>query len=298
MPWQPARLQKTPTLGMAHLVLLLEAGNLLEGARVPCNLLPLPTLTSRAYNEEGKEEKGDEDKDEEEEPARPAKCQRMSSSAPKGRGRGKAKAATPTPSAASSHFPLVDHKTRGCLNCIFRNRNCEHGKPGVLCDHCKKGHLSHCSHTFTIPEHVQAANHIELYANLSNQRGNELLLDLSTARIDYELAPPVSQWLVIALELRSASLPGMAEILEELQPLWGQLFLDSQVQLTVDYHVAIMQYPFLSDTHCTESTPDDELQQLLNILVCHAARNQQSTPPPVENSNWLEEDEAGPSGSK
>jgi hypothetical protein len=90
----------------------------------------------------------------------------------------------------------------------------------------------------------------------------------------------------------------MAEILEELQPLWGQLLLDSQSQLTIDYCAAIMQYPFLSNTRRTEPTSDNDLQQLLDILACRAARNQQSTPPPVENSNWPEEDGAGPSGSK
>jgi hypothetical protein len=90
----------------------------------------------------------------------------------------------------------------------------------------------------------------------------------------------------------------MDEILEELQPLWDQLLLDSQAQLTVYYRAAIMQYPFLSDSRRTESTSDGELQQLLNILAHRAARNQQSTPPSVEDSNWPEEDEAGPSGSK
>ncbi|KAJ7760316.1 hypothetical protein B0H14DRAFT_2634215 [Mycena olivaceomarginata] len=193
----------------------------------------------------------------------------------------------------------------GCSNCIFRNRECEHGKPGALCDHCNKGRLSHCSHTFTVPEHLQAANYIEPYANLSNQRGNELLLDLSAARIDYELAREslfrassrlavasnrVGAWIrEVTASLGADGLPGMAEIPEELQPLWGQLLLDSQSQLTVDYRAAIMQYPFLSDTRRTEPTSDDDLQQLLDIL---------STPPPVENSNWPEEDEAGPSGSK
>jgi hypothetical protein len=90
----------------------------------------------------------------------------------------------------------------------------------------------------------------------------------------------------------------MDEIPEELQPLWGQLLLDSQAQLTVDYRAAIMQYLFLSDGRRTESTSGGELQQLLDILVLCAASNQQSTPPPVEDSNWPEEDEAGPSGSK
>ncbi|KAJ7679703.1 hypothetical protein B0H14DRAFT_2655675 [Mycena olivaceomarginata] len=168
-------------------------------------------------------------------------------------------------------------------NSIFRNRNCEHGKPGVLCDHCNKGRLSHCSHTFTVLEHIRAANYIEPYANLSNQRGNELLLNLSAARIDYELAREslfrassrlavtsnrVGAWIrEVTASLGANGLPGMAEIPEELQPLWGQLLLDSQLQLTVDYCAAIMQYPFLGDTRCTEPTSDDNLQQLLDILA-------------------------------
>ncbi|KAJ7663551.1 hypothetical protein B0H14DRAFT_2658770 [Mycena olivaceomarginata] len=146
------------------------------------------------------------------------------------------------------------------------------------------------------------------------RRGNELLLDLSVARINYKLAHEslfrassclavtsnrIGAWIrKVTASLGADGLPGMAEIPEELQPLWGQLLLNSQSQLTVDYRTAIMQYPFLSDTHRTESTPDDELQQLLDILAHRAARNQQSIPPPVENSNWPEEDEVGPSGSK
>ncbi|KAJ7318517.1 hypothetical protein DFH08DRAFT_819795 [Mycena albidolilacea] len=202
----------------------------------------------------------------------------------------------------------------GCSNCVFRNRECEHGKPGTLCDHCKKGRLSHCTHTFTVPEHVQAANHIEPYAHPSNQRGNKLLFDLSATRVDYELAHEslfrassclavtsnrVGAWICkVTASLGADGLPGMDEIPDELQPLWGQLLLDSQAQMTVDYRTAIMQYPFLSDTRHTESTSNDELQELLNILARRAARNQQSTPPPVESSNWPEEDESGPSGSK
>ncbi|KAJ7710242.1 hypothetical protein B0H14DRAFT_2646105 [Mycena olivaceomarginata] len=165
----------------------------------------------------------------------------------------------------------------GCSNCIFRNRDCEHGKPGLLCDHCNKGHLSHCSHTFTVPEHIRAANYIKSYANLSNQHGNELLLDLSAAHIDYELAREslfrasshlavtsnrVGAWIrEVTASLGANGLPGMDEIPEELQPLWGQLLLDSQAQLTVDYRAAIMQYPFLSDSRRSESTSDGELQQ-------------------------------------
>ncbi|KAJ7675508.1 hypothetical protein B0H14DRAFT_3537073 [Mycena olivaceomarginata] len=172
---------------------------------------------SEAFNEEGKDELNDE-----EEAPRPSKRRRSSSRAATGQAQGKGK-------GKEQSEPTFD---AGCSNCIFRNRDCEHGKPGVLCDHCKKGHLSHCTHTFTVPEHVQAANHIELYANLSNQLGNELLLGLSSARIDYELAR----------DHFADGLPGMDEIPEELQPLWGQLLLDSQAQMTIDYHAAIMQY--------------------------------------------------------
>ncbi|KAJ7819710.1 hypothetical protein B0H14DRAFT_2600459 [Mycena olivaceomarginata] len=295
---------------------------------------------SEAFNEEGEDEL-----DNKEEVPRPTKRQRSSCHAAtgqaqgKGKGKGKACAPTPTTPSTSSRFPLVVRKTRGkskkaelpsyvplhpvptmdtvrlaaeslakeqheptvfdagCSNCIFHNRDCEHGKPGVLCDHCKKGRLSHCTHTFTVPEHVQAANHIE--------PGNELL-DLSAARIDYELAREslfhasshlvvtsnrVGAWIrEVTASLGADGLPRMDEIPAELQPLWAQL--------TIDYRTAIMQYPFLSDTCHTESTSDDELQQLLNILARRATRNQQSTPPPAEDSSWPEEDEAGPSGSK
>ncbi|KAJ7784048.1 hypothetical protein B0H14DRAFT_2630705 [Mycena olivaceomarginata] len=195
----------------------------------------------------------------------------------------------------------------GCSNCVFRNRDCAHGVPGTLCDHCKKGRLSHCTHTFTVPEHVQAANYIEPYARLSNQH-------LSAARADYELAREslfrassrlavtsnrVGAWIrEVTASLGADGLPGMDEIPEELQPLWGQLLLDSQAQLSIDYRAAILQYPFLSDTRRSGSTSDDELQGLLDILARRAARNHQSTPPPVESSNWPEEDEAESSGSR
>ncbi|KAJ7798881.1 hypothetical protein B0H14DRAFT_3492202 [Mycena olivaceomarginata] len=55
--------------------------------------------------------------------------------------------------------------------------------------------------------------------------------------------------------LGADGLPGMDEIPEELQ----------RYGMTIDYHAA-MQYPFLSDTRCTESTSNDELQELLDIL--------------------------------
>ncbi|KAJ7722470.1 hypothetical protein B0H14DRAFT_3520321 [Mycena olivaceomarginata] len=247
-----------------------------------------------AYNEEGEEERED---DEDEELTPPRKRKRTDSRTPKGKS--KAKSGT---ARAFLSFPL--HRAQdpgqvqegrappslakeqseptvfdaGCSNCVFRNRDCAHGVPGTLCDHCKKGRLSHCTHTFTVPEHVQAANYIEPYARLSNQRGNELLLDFSRLAVT---SNRVGAWIrEVTASLGADGLPGMDEIPEELQPLWGQLLLDSQAQLSIDYRAAILQYPFLSDTRRSGSTSDDELQELLDILARRAARNHQSTPPP------------------
>ncbi|KAJ7691874.1 hypothetical protein B0H14DRAFT_2651877 [Mycena olivaceomarginata] len=187
----------------------------------------------------------------------------------------------------------------GCSNCVFRNRDCEHGVPGTLCDHCNKGRLSHCSHTFTVSDHTRAANHLEPYTRLSNERGNELITDLSTARADYELAREqlfrasarlavasnrVGAWIrELTASLGADGLPGMAELPEELQPIWAQLLLDSEKEF---------------DPRRTESTNDQDLSVLIDFLARRAALGQQSTPPPEENSNWPEEGEAGPSGSK
>jgi hypothetical protein len=153
-----------------------------------------------------------------------------------------------------------------------------------------------------------------LLLSLTFTGGNELLLDLSAARADYELAREslfrassrlavtsnrVGAWIrEVTASLGADGLPGMDEIPEELQPLWGQLLLDSQAQLSIDYRAAILQYPFLSDTRRSGSTSDDELQGLLDILARRAVRNHQLTPPPVESSNWPEEDEAESSGSR
>ncbi|KAJ7694938.1 hypothetical protein B0H14DRAFT_3530447 [Mycena olivaceomarginata] len=303
---------------------------------------------SEAYNEQGEEEK--EDKEEEEEPPRPAKRQRTSSTAPKGKrsvkgkGKVKAQANTPVPFPGSSLFPPVERKTRGkskknelppsssrpnrllkskasppcsmqvVRNCVFHNRDCEHGVPGTLCDHCNKGRLSHCSHTFTVSDHTRAANHLEPYTRLSNERGNELITDLSTARADYELAREqlfrasarlavasnrVGAWIrELTASLGADGLPGMAELPEELQPIWAQLLLDSETELSNDYRAAVLRYPFISDPRRTESTNDQDLSVLIDFLARRAALGQQSTPPPEENSNWPEEGEAGPSGSK
>ncbi|KAJ7854249.1 hypothetical protein B0H14DRAFT_3449650 [Mycena olivaceomarginata] len=77
-----------------------------------------------------------------------------------------------------------------------------------------------------------------------------------------------------------------------------QLLLDSETELSNDYRAAVLWYPFTSDPRRTESTNDQDLSVLIDFLARRAALGQQSTPPPEENSNWPEEGEAGPSGSK
>ncbi|KAJ7346256.1 hypothetical protein DFH08DRAFT_810088 [Mycena albidolilacea] len=88
--------------------------------------------------------------------------------------------------ASQRREPLVFDA--GCANCILRDRECDHGAPRSLCEHCEKGRLSHCTHNFSVVDHARAANHLEPYTRLSNERGNELITDLSAARADYELA--------------------------------------------------------------------------------------------------------------
>jgi hypothetical protein len=144
--------------------------------------------------------------------------------------------------------------------------------------------------------------------------GNELITDLSTACADYKLACEhlfcasariavasnhVSAWIrqTVAL-LGLYSLPRMTDIPEALRPLWGQLLLDTEAELSVDYRVAITRYPFISDARQTDLPTDEDLPVLIDFLSRRAACARQPTPPPEESSNWPEEDEAGPSGSK
>jgi hypothetical protein len=98
--------------------------------------------------------------------------------------------------------------------------------------------------------------------------------------------------------LGADGLPGMAELPKELQPVWAQLLLDSQRDLSVDYRTAILQYPFISDPRRTESTTDGDLAALINFLEHRDAQANQLTPPPEESSKWPAEDESGPSGSE
>ncbi|KAJ7879532.1 hypothetical protein B0H14DRAFT_2566708 [Mycena olivaceomarginata] len=292
---------------------------------------------SEAYNEEGEEEKedGEDEEEEEEEPPRPVKYQRTapasskSKSSGKGKGKGKVRANTPAPLDTSARFPITVRKTRrknkkgevpsyvppqpvpsmdvvtlaaetlangqreptvfdaGCSNCILRDRECDHGAPCSLCEHCDKGCLSHCSHTFAVANHARAANHLEPYTRLSNKRGNELITDLSAARASYKLT-----------HLGPYGLPRMLDIPEALRPLWGQLLIDAEAELSVDYRAAIMRYPFISDPRRTDLPTDEDLPTLLEFLTRRAAHAHQPTPPPEDSSNWPDEGEAGPSGSK
>ncbi|KAJ7771433.1 hypothetical protein B0H14DRAFT_2632397 [Mycena olivaceomarginata] len=214
--------------------------------------------------------------------------------------------------ASQRREPLVFDA--GCSNCILRDRKCDHGAPRSLCEHCDKGCLSHCSHTFAVADHARAANHLEPYTRLSNERGNELITDLSAARADYELAREqlflasariavasnrVSAWIrSVVTNLGPYGLPQITEIPEDLRPLWGQLLLEAEAELSVDYRAAIMRYPFISDPRRNNLPTDEDLPTLIEFLTRRAARAHQPTPPPEEGSNWPEEDGAGPSGSK
>ncbi|KAJ7300360.1 hypothetical protein DFH08DRAFT_828533 [Mycena albidolilacea] len=161
---------------------------------------------------------------------------------------------------------------------------------------------------------ARAANHLEPYTRLSNERGNELITDLSAARADYELAREqlfrasaciavasnrVSAWIRgVITNLGVYGLPRITEIPEALRPLWGQLLEDAEVDLSVDYRAAIQRYPFISDPRRADLPSDEDLPTLIEFLTRRAARAHELTPPPEEESNWPDEGEAGPSGSK
>ncbi|KAJ7853556.1 hypothetical protein B0H14DRAFT_2758354 [Mycena olivaceomarginata] len=201
----------------------------------------------------------------------------------------------------------------GCATCILRDRECEHGTPGTICDHCSKGRVSHCSHTFVVADHTRAANHLEPYTRLSNEPTSSSLtwplpvLTMSSFREHLFRASTrlaiasnrVGAWIRQTVSsLGPHGLPMMAELPEELRPLWAQLLLDSEAELSVDYRDAIRRYPFISDSRRTDLTTDEDLPILVDFLLRRAARVQQLTPPPKESSGWPYRDEAGPSGSK
>jgi hypothetical protein len=144
--------------------------------------------------------------------------------------------------------------------------------------------------------------------------GNELITDLSTARADYKLTREqlfrasarlavasnrASAWIRrVITDLGPYGLPHMLDIPEALRPLWGQLLVDAEAELSVDYQAAITRYPFIRDPRRTDLPTDEDLPTLIEFLTCRAARARQPTPPPEEGLNWPDEGEAGPSGSK
>ncbi|KAJ7717921.1 hypothetical protein B0H14DRAFT_2643463 [Mycena olivaceomarginata] len=273
------------------------------------------------YNEEGEEEKEEEEDDEE--PVRPTKRQRTSSRAPKDKG--KAKASTPAPPSGSSRFPLVDRKTRG-----KRKQNelppYVPPQPVPTMDTVRLAAESLAkeqSEPTVVPFVITAIKGafptavtlspslITLVPPITSSPtpgcGNELVTDLSAARADYELAREqlfrTGSRLSVAGHRVGAWIRGRISSLEptlpkELQPIWAQLLLDSQRDLSVDYRTAVLQYPFISDPRRTESTTDGDLAALINFLEHRDAQAHQPTPPPEESSKWPAEDEAGPSGSK
>ncbi|KAJ7304648.1 hypothetical protein DFH08DRAFT_976639 [Mycena albidolilacea] len=219
-----------------------------------------------AYNEEGEEEK---DEEEEEEVSRPAKRQRTSSNASKskcsgkGKGKGKARANTPVPPLVR-HFSLQLNARPGSDSWLNRLRKSKASPP------CSIQVVRTVSFAIAIASTVSPApfvitatrdtfptavthlpSRITLALPTTSNRGNELITDLSTARVDYELAREqlfrASAHLVVAsncicawireltASLGADGLPGMAELPEGLQPIWAQLLLDSETELSNDY---------------------------------------------------------------
>ncbi|KAJ7318045.1 hypothetical protein DFH08DRAFT_971523 [Mycena albidolilacea] len=206
--------------------------------------------------------------------------------------------------ASQRREPLVFDT--GCSNCILHDHECDHGDLRSLCEHCEKGRLSHCSHNFSVVDHARATNHLEPYTRLSNERGNELITDLSAAQQLFHASARiavasnrVSTWIRgVITNLGVYGLPRITEIPEALRPLWGQLLEDAEAELSVEYRAAIQRYPFISDPRRADLPSDEDLPTLIELLTCRAARAHQPTPPPEEESNWPDEGEAGPSGSK
>ncbi|KAJ7696154.1 hypothetical protein B0H14DRAFT_3905285 [Mycena olivaceomarginata] len=274
-----------------------------RGKHISCRVVPksITPPASEAYNEEGEEEKEDEEEEEEEELPRPAKRQRTGPASSKSKEtssrfpipvrktrrknkKGELPAYVPPETVPTMDTVTLAAETlangqreptvfdAGCSNCILCDRECDQGAPRSLCEHCNKGCLSHCSHTFAVTDHARATNHLEPYTRLSNERGNELITDLSAARADYELAREqlfrtsaliavasnhVSAWIrQTVASLGPYDLPHMTEIPEALCPLWGQLLIDAEAELSIDYRAAVMRYPFISDPRWTDLPTD------------------------------------------
>jgi hypothetical protein len=138
--------------------------------------------------------------------------------------------------------------------------------------------------------------------------GNELITDLSAARADYELAREqlyrasariaVASNCGVITNLGVYGLPHITEIPEALRSLWEQLLEDAEADLSVDYRAAIRCYPFISDPRRADLPANEDLPTLIEFLTHRAACAHQPIPPPEEESNWPDEGEAGPSGSK
>jgi hypothetical protein len=58
----------------------------------------------------------------------------------------------------------------------------------------------------------------------------------------------------------------MTDIPEALHRLWGQLLLDAEAELSVNYRAAIMCYPFISDARRTDLPTDEDLLVLIDFL--------------------------------
>jgi hypothetical protein len=64
----------------------------------------------------------------------------------------------------------------------------------------------------------------------------------------------------------------MTDIPEALRPLWGQLLLDAEAELSIDYRAAIMCYLFISDARRTDLPTDEDLPVLIDFLSRCATR--------------------------
>ncbi|KAJ7683154.1 hypothetical protein B0H14DRAFT_3535401 [Mycena olivaceomarginata] len=232
---------------------------------------------SEAYNEEGEEEREDEEEEEEEdeeEPPRPANARGRFPLHPRAglreRTRGKSKKGEVPAYTLANQQREPTVFDAGCSNCILRDRECDHAIRSLFTDHAR------------------AANHLEPYTRLSNTRGNELITDLSAARANYELARKqlfrasariavvsnrVSAWIrQTVTDLGPYGLPRITELPEALRPLWGQLLIEAEAELSVDYRAAVMHYPFISDPRRTDLPTDEDLPTLIEFLTRRAAR--------------------------
>ncbi|KAJ7813502.1 hypothetical protein B0H14DRAFT_3477914 [Mycena olivaceomarginata] len=208
-----------------------------------------------AYNEEGEEERED---DEDEELTPPRKRKRTDPVRPKAKAKAKSGHARaflsfpPPPCARPGASPRRTSSPRMFLSsALVPTMDTVRLAAESLAKEQSDAHrvrrrrdASPIARTFTVPEHVQAANYIEPYARLSNQRGNELLLDLSAARADYELA---RESLFRASSRLAVTSNRVGAWIREVTACWAQL--------SIDYRAAILQYPFLSDTRRSDPPP-------------------------------------------